>query len=381
MNRVTKKKNNKAWFRLLIAGLVLLIGGTIGLLRSSTSLAESGSILLSTEKQVVKKGDVFTVVCRVSASTGVLEADFYVDYNTAVLQFLEGGQKAKKEVGGVHIQSLDNTSSPVRRTFSLQFTAKEIGDATIFIRDGARVMDGEGNPLSLSTGRIELQVNETGESEGEGEQLPGMAPGATPPGPDAPPMPSVKLSNNRKIASLTTNATKLTPEFDPTVGTYEAEVPADTTTFFIDYTLESKKAKAKIKGNKDLVFGVNKVTLTVTAESGKKKKYVFMVKRLQKPAVGALDAASGGAVGTEPPLDKDENNSYHILLYVVLILLVIFAVAMIVLVRRQRQELEYYYEKEELEEKRETENDRGSGEGDHEGREIRGEDGKFRYRN
>ncbi|MEE3467371.1 MAG: cadherin-like beta sandwich domain-containing protein [Eubacterium sp.] len=383
MIRITNNKNKRTWFRLWIAGLILLLGGSIGLMRSSTVQASSGSILLSTDKSVVKQGDVFTVVCRVSASTGVLEADFYVDYNTAVLQFVEGGQKAKKEVGGVHIQSLDNTSSPARRTFSLQFIAKELGDATVFIRNGARVMDGEGDPLSLSTGRLELQVTETGESDdepGPGQQPPDASQ-IPAPGEGVPPQPSAKLSNNCKIKELVTNADKLTPEFDPTVGSYEAEVPADTQTFFIDYTLASKKAKAKIKGNRDLTFGVNKVTLTVTAESGKKKKYVFMVKRRQEPAVGTTDTVSGAAVNEQPPLDKEENKGYSIIVYVILAVLVVFAVAMVLLVKKQQRELQYYYEKEELEEKRETENDRGSGESDHEGREVRGEDGEFRYRN
>ena len=111
-----------------------------------------------------------------------------------------------------------------------------------------------------------------------------------------------------------------------------------------------------------------------------KKKYVFMVTRRQESALSSPGVASGAATDTGEPLDKDGNNSYSIIVYVVLGLLAVFAIAMIVLVKRLRRELEYYYEKEELEEKRETKDDRGSGEGDHERSEIRGEDGEFRYR-
>ena len=309
-----------------------------------------------------------------SAANGVAEADFFVDYNTAVLQFVEGGAKATKEVGGVHIQSLDNSSAPTRRTFSLQFIAKEEGDATVFIRNGANVTDGEGNALSLKTDRIEMAVNATGEA-GETSQTPG------PEGsPAAPPEPTKKPSDNCKIQMLDTNALRMSPEFDPTVRTYEAEVSADTQTFFLDYKLANKKAKATVKGNRDLAFGVNRVVLTVTAESGKKKRYVFMVTRLQEPAVSdTIGAVSGPATDTQEPLDKESNNGYSIILYVVIGLLAVFAISMVVLVKRQQRELQYYYEEEEREETRETEDDRGSGEGDLEGSEVRGEDGEFRY--
>lgn len=376
-----RKIIGKASIRLWVAGLILLVGGSIGLMRSSDSGAEttssSGTISLSTENPVIKKGDVFTVVCRVSAANGVADADFYVDFNTAVLQFVEGGNKATKEVGGVHIQSVGNSDAPIRRTFSLQFIAKSEGDATVFIRNGANVTDGEGSPISLRTDKIELLVNETGEDDRPDAS---QAPEQLPPG--VTPAPPAKKSNSCKVKTLITNAEVMTPEFDPTVGTYEAEVAADVRTFFIDYTLASKKAKASIKGNHDLVFGLNKVTLTVTAESGKKKKYVFMVTRRQEPVAGVgTDVVSGPAANVQEPLDKEENNGYSIILYIIIGLLAVFSVAMIMLVKRQQRELDYFYEKEELEEKRETEDDRRGGESDHERREIRGEDGEFRYRN
>ena len=61
---------------------------------SSKSAISSGKITLTVSDPVIKKGEVFTVVCRVSASTGVSEADFFVDYNTSVLKFVEGGARA-----------------------------------------------------------------------------------------------------------------------------------------------------------------------------------------------------------------------------------------------------------------------------------------------
>ena len=369
-------KKNRMKLRMFLAGVMILFGLSAGLLRVSVSHAAGGVITLSVADPGIKMGEVFTVVCRVSSSGSIADADFYVDYNTSVLQFVEGGPKATKETGGVHIQSLDNEDAVPRRTFSLQFMAKDIGDASVFIRDGAHVIDGEGNPLSLNTEKLDLTVSESGE-ETEATEKPAST---EEPAPVERPS-TGRLSINNKVRQLSTNAKEMIPDFDPTVESYDAQVTADTDTFFIDYVLDSKKAKAKIKGNKDLVVGENTVKLVVTAENGDKRSYVFNVTRpdyVVESVVPDEPVVSGAAVEV-PPLDKDEKKGYSIVLYIIIGLLLIFAVAMISLVRRQRRELEYYYE-EEMEEQRETENDRGSGEGDFEGGKVRGEDGDFRYR-
>ena len=147
---------------LLVLAMGLLFGiPTFAIAGTTTQTTASGAISLETTRNTIKKGEAFTVVCRVTSSVGVLETDFFVDYNTSVLEFVEGGTRATKETGGVHVVSNDNTDSPIRRTFSLQFLAKKEGDATVFIRDGAFVMGGDGTQLSVRTNRLELVVNET----------------------------------------------------------------------------------------------------------------------------------------------------------------------------------------------------------------------------
>ena len=373
--------------------LILFIGVT-GLSHKVTpAKAEgSGAITLTVDGTTegdpiaVKKGEMFTVVCRVSAATGVLESDFYVDYNSAVISFVEGGPKVKKETGGVHVQSLDNTDSPVRRTFSMKFLAKEEGDCDVFIRNGARVTDGDGDPLSLQTAHITLHSVDTPTDESLPASMPpDVVATPDPSQPSASPEPTEvpkALSGNCRVRSLLTNAIRMAPAFDPGISNYEAEVKSDTMVFFVDYVLAGRNATAKLTGNRDLTYGVNKVTLTVTAENGKKKKYTFLVTRLTQPekSDAGTPAASGNAAGGNTGLDKEEKGGYSIVLYVVIALLAVFSVSMIILVKKQQRELQYYYEeeeKEEREESRETEDDRGSGEGDLEGSEVRGEDGEF----
>ena len=383
--------------RFITAGLILLLIVSAGFINlpaahAQTNTVVSGKISLSVTDPVIKTGDVFTVVCRVSASTGIAEADFFVDYNTSVLKFVEGGARATKEVGGVHIRSLGNEDAPVRRTFSLQFAAEKEGTASIFIRNGANVTDGEANRLSLQTDKIEVLVNETGEAEDappdEGtetgtEGAPDKKPdGETPDG--QPPEDATALSGNARLIDISTNALSMIPDFDPSVRTYDAEVDPNTDTFITKYTTEDEGATVRIKGNKNLKFGRNKVKLIVSAENGRKRKYVFFVTRLAskpEPAKKEEDTpatVSPAAADVQIPLDKEENNGYSIVLYVVIGFLAVLSIALIALVKRQRRELDYIYE--EMEEYRETETDRGSGESGIEGSEVRGEDGEFGHR-
>ena len=348
-----------------------------GLCATVTPAKASGArISLTTEKTTLKPGEVFTVVVRVSSSDGVLTTDFYVDYNTSVLKFMSGGAKAVKEVGGVHIFNSDAGSSPVRRTYSLQFFAEKEGESSIFIRDGADVTDSDGQPLSLRTDRIEISITEEGSEE---------KPASTEK-PVATPEPS--LSGQNKVSELTTNAIFLSPDFSPDIKEYEATVDVDTDTFFIDYTLKSKKARATIKGNKNLTYGENEVKLVVTAENGKKRTYRFTVTRLNQTEdidepyedkAQSVDTypESPGALSADIPLDKESKNGYSIILYIVICLLMVFSISCIILIRRQKKQIDIYEEK--MEEKNATEDDPGSRESDHEGGEIRGEDGESRY--
>ena len=364
---------------------------------AAQSATASGKISLTVTDPVIKQGEVFTVVCRVSASTGVSEADFYVDYNTSVLKFIEGGARAVKEVGGVHIRSLDNDDAPLRRTFSLQFAGEQEGEASLFIRNGASVTDGEGNLISLQTDKIDVIINETGEDESteaadDNQTVDGTQAGTDNPDGKNPTDKNGKttedptsLSSNSRLMSVSTNSISLVPDFDPSVMTYEAEVEPDTETFITKYLTEDDRATVRIRNNKNLKFGRNRVKLIVTAENGKKSKYVFLVTKLAfKPEPApestepAVEPVTPAAAEVQVPLDKDDGKGYSIVLYVIIGLLAILSIALTALVKRQRRELDYIYE--EMEEYRETQNDSGSGESAVEGGEVRSQDGEFGYR-
>ncbi|MBO6108337.1 MAG: cadherin-like beta sandwich domain-containing protein [Eubacterium sp.] len=365
---------------IILIFMIASLTGSVCSAAAETSPA-AGMISLSVSDNVIRAGDAFTVVCRVSSAAGVSEADFYVDYNTSVLEFVDGGAKAAKETGGVHITSLDNEDAPVRRTFSLQFIAKELGEATVFIRDGAHVTDGEGNPLSVSSERVELSVSVDGESPdaaaSDGQDKPQEPKEKDTPEVSPSPVGDVsKLSGNNKVKEIITNAVILHPDFDPEVLTYDAEVDHDTDTFFIDYKLAGKNATAKIKGNKNLKFGDNKVRLIVTAENGEKRTYVFFV--LRHTAGGGSDdenVSSGpaAALPADIPLDKEENKGYSIVLYMIIIVLVIISISLILALVRKRRELQSYYE-EERKKISETKNDAGSRESSYEGGKVRSKD-------
>ncbi|MCR4605123.1 MAG: cadherin-like beta sandwich domain-containing protein [Eubacterium sp.] len=366
--------NNKkrGSFAVLVFALALIIStlSVVAVGPVKKAQAAGGRIALETSETIYAKGDFFTVVCRVSSGSGVGDTDFYVDFNTDIFKFMEGGTKAAKETGGVHINSAGTTDSPMTRTYSLQFFAKKEGTGSIFIRQGANVLTPDGQPISLSTDKIEVEIGKKSADGGDvvpSDQQTGIEPGE-----------KKELSKSNKVKDIRTNAISMTPEFNSGIKEYEVTVSPDTETFFIDYILASKKARASISGNRDLSFGENVVKLTVTAENGDKRTYKFYVVRNQEGTQDEIEtiAVSPTAVDVNKNLDKDGKSGYSILLYILIVILSIFCISLVVLVRRMRKELESYEEMEDLYEEKD---DTGSGEGDYESGEIRGEDGESRY--
>ena len=367
MNNRKEYRSKRGSFAVLVFALAMIVSLIAG---AGVSHASGGRIALTTNETTYEKGAFFTVVCRVSSGAGVGDTDFYVDFNTDIFKFMGGGSKATKETGGVHIQSTGNADAPMTRTYSLQFFAKKEGTGSIFIRQGADVTDSEGQPISLSTDKVDLVI---GNVPGADASTPPGEPGSTPSASEPP----KDLSKNNKVKDIVTNAIRFSPEFDPKVKEYEAYVGPDTETFFIDYILASKKARASISGNRNLSFGENTVKLVVTAENGDKRTYKFyVVKEQTDPNAETGVVVTGAAADANKTLDKEGKNSYSIILYILIAVLSIFCISLVVLVRRMRKEIESY---EDMEDFYEKEDDTGSGEGDHEGGEIRGENGESRY--
>ena len=88
-----------------------------------------------------------------------------------------------------------------------------------------------------------------------------------------------KKSDNADLKTLQISNGKLSPNFDKNITEYYTDVDLSVNKITTKVTLEDNKATVKVKGNKDLKEGENKIELTVTAESGKKKTYYIYVNK------------------------------------------------------------------------------------------------------
>ncbi len=99
-------------------------------------------------------------------------------------------------------------------------------------------------------------------------------------------------STDATLKSITVNGRKYSnPNADITIG----NVSASTSSINISAETNNSKAKVSGTGSKDLVTGTNKITLTVTAESGATGSYIIRVTRL------AEESTTPNVVDENPP--------------------------------------------------------------------------------
>ena len=90
---------------------------------------------------------------------------------------------------------------------------------------------------------------------------------------------STKKSDNADLKTLQISNGKLSPDFDKDITEYYTNVDLSVNKITTKVTLADNKSTVKVKGNRNLKEGENKIELTVTAESGKKKVYYIYVNK------------------------------------------------------------------------------------------------------
>ncbi len=93
----------------------------------------------------------------------------------------------------------------------------------------------------------------------------------------------VEKSSDDTLSALSVKEGKFTPEFNKDVRKYELKVPYESKEINVTATPNDSKAKAEVKGDKDLKEGENTVTITVTAEDGSTSNYLIVVTRARVP--------------------------------------------------------------------------------------------------
>lgn len=200
----------------------------------STSAACSVSV--SSAKSAVV-GSTFSVKATVSSDVG---SWYYVlGYDPSKVQLVSGSTKVVGVIGD-------------SKTSSYKFKALKSGKVTFSINNVSLASNSTNARCSASAGSATTTMKTQAEIE-------------------------ESYSRNNNLGSLSVEGAELSPTFNKDVTEYSATLPVDTTKAKIIATAADSTASIAGAGEIDVVDGLNKVEIVVTAQHGEKKTYVINI--------------------------------------------------------------------------------------------------------
>ena len=129
-----------------------------------------------------------------------------------------------------------------------------------------------------------------------------------------------KKDDDATLKSLSIGNEKLTPEFSKENNVYSINVGENVTGLKVNAITNSDKAKVEVKGSSGWKYGMNTVTVVVTAENGNKNTYIINVNRKSpagtptpnKSSDSYLSSLVVNGASINPNFDKDVS-SYTVL--------------------------------------------------------------------
>lgn len=227
----------KKLYKKILTGAFILLFAFI--FKIDNVSAASCRIGVSTPSSVVV-GQSFKVTVTVAGSASIGSWEYTLSYDSS---------KVRLNSGTLHVVDYGNGSKS-SSSYSYSFTALQSGSAT-FKPVNASVLDyASTNECLSSTGSASVSMKSQSEIE-------------------------ASYSRNNNLSSLSVEGADLSPSFNKNITEYQATLPVDTTKAKIIATAQDSKASITGAGEVDVVDGINKIEIIVTAEHGEKKKYVI----------------------------------------------------------------------------------------------------------
>ena len=227
----------KKLYKKILTGAFILLFAFI--FKIDTISAASCRIGVSAPSSVVV-GQSFKVTVTVAGSASIGSWEYTLSYDSS---------KVRLNSGTLHVVDYGNGSKS-SSSYSYSFTALQSGSAT-FKPVNASVLDyASTNECLSSTGSASVSMKSQSEIE-------------------------ASYSRNNNLSSLSVEGADLSPSFNKDITEYQATLPVDTTKAKIIATAQDSKASITGAGEVDVVDGINKIEIIVTAEHGEKKKYVI----------------------------------------------------------------------------------------------------------
>ena len=227
----------KKLYKKILTGAFILLFAFI--FKIDNVSAASCRIGVSAPSSVVV-GQSFKVTVTVAGSASIGSWEYTLSYDSS---------KVRLNSGTLHVVDYGNGSKS-SSSYSYSFTALQSGSAT-FKPVNASVLDyASTNECLSSTGSASVSMKSQSEIE-------------------------ASYSRNNNLSSLSVEGVDLSPSFNKDITEYQATLPVDTTKAKIIATAQDSKASITGAGEVDVVDGINKIEIIVTAEHGEKKKYVI----------------------------------------------------------------------------------------------------------
>lgn len=224
-------------YRKILTGAFILLFAF--LFKLPNVAAASCRIGVSAPSNVVV-GKSFTVMVTVSSSASIGSWEYTLSYDSS---------KVRLNNGTLHVVDYGNGSSK-SKSYSYTFTSLTSG-STSFKPVNASVLDySSTNECLSSTGSATVTMKTQAEIE-------------------------AGYSKNNNLGSLSVEGAELSPAFNKDVTEYSATLPVDTTKAKIIATAADSTASIAGAGEIDVVDGLNKIEIVVTAQHGEKKTYVI----------------------------------------------------------------------------------------------------------
>ena len=243
----------------------------------TTCSAASASVSISSSASKVVVGNTITYTVKVSSSTPLGSLVYKFDYDTSKLTLVSG------TLNNTYVIQNDSTKST---TFTFKFKAKASGTATVsFILNEA--IDFYGNPYTVNktTSKSITIITQ--------QQL------------------EDSYSKNNYLSSLGVDGYVLSPSFNKDTLEYSLTLENDVRSINITGAKDDSRSSVSGLGNHELVEGINKIEIKVTAQNGSTRSYILnvTVKELS-PIIVELDGKNYNVV-RKKELITIPNSSYE----------------------------------------------------------------------
>lgn len=204
---------------------------------------------VSIQSETVEKGEEIPVTVTVTGSALMKSIDAYINYDEAMLEFVEAeGDCVTGSTGVLRLSDNFEDGGTQSAAYHLTFRALEVGTATIQVKETfvEEEESHEVNAISQGAAKIKIVKND-------------------------------KVSKDASLETLEVYPEGLTPAFSKGQDSYSLKVAEDVQELIISAVPSEPDSIVSIEGHDKLTNGKNTVRITVESPSGLVKEYTISV--------------------------------------------------------------------------------------------------------